>query len=435
MASPPVTARTYWRLVCSNRNYRRLWLAQIVSEIGDWLYVVAIYTLLLQLTGTARSIALAIILQVLPQFFVAPAAGIVNDRASRKRVMIAADLARAVIVLAMLVAARTEVVALIYVLLFLETVMWAFFEPGRNAVVPNIASSEELVAANALSSMTWSLNLALGAGLGGLVAAFFGRDTVFLLNSLSFVLSALLLRGMKFEERHLEGLKPLRARDVVDFSPLRDGIRYVAGDRRLVALLLVKAGLGVFATNWVILPVLGERVFPVKAGAVDPRRGAMLAMSALLSCRGIGALLGPLCGGLWSGQNRERLRLGILFGFLLGALGFAGLSIAPSLGLAMLAVVVASSGNSLGWVFSTTLLQFHTEDRFRGRVFSADCAFLVLSMSIASFLAGQFVDWGVPARTVALWTGLLALLPAAVWTFAMRAWNTLESTKPCDSKS
>jgi hypothetical protein len=161
----------------------------------------------------------------------------------------------------------------------------------------------------------------------------------------------------------------------------------------------------------------------------------MLAMSALLSCRGIGALLGPLCGGLWSGQNRERLRLGILFGFLLGALGFAGLSIAPSLGLAMLAVVVASSGNSLGWVFSTTLLQFHTEDRFRGRVFSADCAFLVLSMSIASFLAGQFVDWGVPARTVALWTGLLALLPAAVWTFAMRAWNTLESTNPCDSKS
>ena len=435
MASPPVTAGTYWRLVRSNRNYRRLWLAQIVSEIGDWLYVVAIYTLLLELTGTARSIALAIILQLLPQFFVAPAAGIVNDRASRRRVMIAADLARAVIVLAMLVAVRTQVIALIYVLLFLETVMWGFFEPGRSAVVPNIASGEELVAANALSSMTWSLNLALGAGLGGLVAAFFGRDTVFLLNSLSFVVSALLLRGMKFEERHLEGLKPLRARDVVDFSPLRDGVRYIAGDRRLVALLLVKAGLGVFATNWVILPVLAERAFPVKTGAVDPRRGAMLGMSALLSCRGIGSFLGPFFGGLWSGQNRERLRLGILFGFLLGALGFAGLSIAPSLGLAMLAVVVASSGNSLGWVFSTTLLQFHTDDRFRGRVFSADCAFLVLSMSISCFLAGQSLDWGVPARTVALWTGLLALAPAAVWTFAMRAWNTLESTKPCDSKS
>jgi predicted MFS family arabinose efflux permease len=423
MASQPVSVRAYWHLVRSNRNYRRLWLAQIVSEIGDWLYIVAIYTVLLRLTGRASSIAIALVLQVLPQFFVAPAAGIVNDRTSRRRVMIAADLARAVIVLAMLVAARAQSVPLIYVLLFLETVMWAFFEPGRSAVVPNIASSEELVAANALSSMTWSLNVALGAGLGGVVAAFFGGNTVFILNSLSFVGSALLLRSMKFEERHLEGSKSLRARDLVDFSPLRDGVRYVAGDRRLVALLLVKAGLGVFATNWVILPVLGERIFPVKMGAIEPGRGAMLGMSALLSSRGIGAFLGPFCGGLWSGQNRARLRLGILFGFLLGATGFAGLSVAPSLALAVLAVVIASSGNSLGWVFSTTLLQFHTEDRFRGRVFSADFAFLVLSMSIASFLAGQLVDWGVPARAVALWTGLLALLPAAAWAFAMRVWR------------
>jgi predicted MFS family arabinose efflux permease len=423
MASPAVSVSAYWRLLRSNRNYRRLWLAQIVSEMGDWLYVVAIYSLLLRLTGTARSIAIAVVLQVLPQFFVAPAAGIVNDRASRRRVMIAADLARAVIVLAMLVAARTGIVGLIYVLLFLETVMWAFFEPGRSAVVPNIASAEELVAANALSSMTWSLTLALGAGLGGLVAAFFGRNTVFVLNSLSFVASALLVGGMRFDEPHLKGLKPLRARDLVDFSPLAEGVRYVAGDRRLVLLLLVKAGLGVFATHWVILPVFGERIFPVKLAGLDPRRGAMLGMSALLSSRGIGALLGPFCGGLWSGQNRSRMRLGILFGFLAGAVGFAGLAAAPSLGLAVLAVIVAHSGNSLGWVYSTTLLQFHTEDRFRGRVFSADFAFLVVSMSIASFLAGQFVDAGVPVRTVALWTGLVALVPAAAWGFGMRLWS------------
>jgi predicted MFS family arabinose efflux permease len=426
MASPAVSVGTYWRLVSSNRNYRRLWLAQIVSEMGDWLYVVAIYTLLLRLTGTAKSVAIAVVLQVLPQFFVAPAAGIVNDRASRRRVMIAADLARAAIVLLMLVAARTQVVGLIYVLLFLETVMWAFFEPGRSAVVPNIASGEELAAANALSSMTWSLTLALGAGLGGVVAALFGHDTVFVLNSLSFVASAALLRGMKFEERHLEGLKPLRARDLVDFSPLVEGVRYVAGDKRLVLLLLAKAGLGVFATHWVILPIFGERIFPVKLAGLDPRRGAMLGMSALMSSRGVGALVGPFCGGLWSGQNRERLRVGILAGFLAGAAGFAGLSVAPSLGLAVLTVIVAHSGSSVGWVYTTTLLQFHTEDRFRGRVFSADFAFLVLSMSIASFLAGQLVDAGVPVRAVALWTGVLALAPAAAWGFGIWKWKEAE---------
>jgi MFS family permease len=423
MASSSVSARTYWQLVRSNRNYRRLWCAQIVSETGDWLYTVAIYALLLELTGSAKSIALAVVLQVLPQFFVAPAAGIVNDRASRKRVMIVADLARSVIVLSMLFAARAQSVALIYLLLLLETVMWAFFEPGRSAVVPNITSSEELVAANALSSMTWSLNLAFGSGLGGLVAVFFGFNAVFILDSASFIVSALLVGGMRFEERHLEGLKRLRARDVVDFTPMAEGIRYVRGDKRLVALLLVKAGLGILATHWAILPIFGERIFPVKAAGLDPQRGALLGMSALMSSRGVGALLGPFFGGLWSGHDQSRLRLGILAGFVLAGAGYIGLAASPSLWLAVLAVIVTHAGSSIGWVFSTTLLQFHTEDRFRGRVFSADFAFLVVSMSIASYLAGQFVDWGVSVRAVALWTGLLALVPTAAWLFGMRLWK------------
>src|SRR2546427_4107540 len=92
----------YARLVRQNRNFRHLWLAQIVSEIGDWFYTLAIYSLLLQLTGRASSVALALVLQVLPQTFIGPTAGVVNDRIRRKRVMIAADLARVAIVLAML---------------------------------------------------------------------------------------------------------------------------------------------------------------------------------------------------------------------------------------------------------------------------------------------------------------------------------------------
>jgi predicted MFS family arabinose efflux permease len=415
MAASGIPARAYLRLIRSNRNFRRLWLAQIVSEMGDWLYVVAIYTLLLRLTGTAKSIALALVLQVLPQVLVAPAAGILNDRASRRRVMIATDLVRAAIVFSMLFAARAESVPLIYTLLFLETVLWAFFEPGRSAVVPNIAAGEELVAANALSSMTWSLNLALGAGLGGLVAAFFGFDVVFVLNALSFLVSATLLRGMRFEERHLEGAKPLRLRDLTDFSPVAEGVRYIARDKRLLALLTVKAGLGILATHWVLLPIFGERIFPVRAAHIDAQRGAMLGMAALMSSRGVGSLLGPYLGGLWSGQNRARLRLGVLFGFLVAAFGSLGLAAAPSLSIAVLMVILAHSGNSLTWVFSTTLLQFYTEDRFRGRVFSADFAFMVLSMSVASYLAGQFLDWGVPIRHIALWTGLLLFVPAAWW--------------------
>src|SRR3989442_7068341 len=89
-----ITLSAYARLVRQNRNFRRLWLAQIVSEIGDWFYTLAIYSLLLQLTGRASSVALALVLQVLPHAFVGPAAGVVNDRIRREHVMITADLVR-----------------------------------------------------------------------------------------------------------------------------------------------------------------------------------------------------------------------------------------------------------------------------------------------------------------------------------------------------
>src|SRR5258708_7957578 len=180
-----VRLRDYPRLIGTNRNFRLLWIAQIVSEIGDWFYAVAIYSMLLGYTGKAQSVALAFVLQGLPQFFVAPTAGILNDRLSRRRVMIFADWTRAVIVLCMVLVRGPQMVWLLYVLLVLETLMWALFEPGRSAVIPNIVAEDDVVVANALSSTTWSMTFAIGFALGGVAAAYWGRDTVFALNSLS----------------------------------------------------------------------------------------------------------------------------------------------------------------------------------------------------------------------------------------------------------
>src|ERR1700758_2676204 len=110
----PVSLASYVRLLRGNRNLRRLWSAQVVSEIGDWFYTLAIYNLLLQLTGHASSVALALVLQVLPQTFVGPTAGVVNDRLRRKRIMIVADLVRVVVVLAMLRVRSRSTVWLVY---------------------------------------------------------------------------------------------------------------------------------------------------------------------------------------------------------------------------------------------------------------------------------------------------------------------------------
>ena len=135
-ASTSISLSAYLRLVRHNHNFRRLWLAQIVSELGDWFYTLAIYSLLLQLTGRASSVALALVLQVLPQTLIGPAAGVINDRVRRKRVMITADLVRMVIVFAMLLVRSRSTVWLVYPLLLSETLMAAFFEPARTAVVP-----------------------------------------------------------------------------------------------------------------------------------------------------------------------------------------------------------------------------------------------------------------------------------------------------------
>src|SRR5246127_4036487 len=110
---PSISFRSYVRLLRDNRNFRRLWAAQIVSEIGDWFYTLSIYSLLLQFTGRASSVALALVLQVIPQTLAGPTAGVVNDRLKRKHVMIAADLIRFVVVLSMLLVRSRAMVWLV----------------------------------------------------------------------------------------------------------------------------------------------------------------------------------------------------------------------------------------------------------------------------------------------------------------------------------
>jgi MFS family permease len=411
-----VSLSSYVRLIRTNRNFRLLWLAQMVSEIGDWLYAVAVYSLLLDLTGSASSVATAVVLQVLPQVLVAPMAGVLNDRLSRRSVMIFADIVRSVIVLGMIAVSGLGNILAMYVLLLLETVMWGFFEPGRSAILPNLVEHrDDIVVANALASTTWSLNLAIGSALGGLLAVAFGRNAVFVINSVSFLVSALLLTRMKVIEPHMDYNPPLKPRDLMDFTPILEGFRYVRRDARLLATLLAKAGLGLMGAHYVILPIFGERIFPVGVDRLGARRAGMLGMSLLMGARGIGALIGPLIGGYWAGHRPERLRSGILYGFLAGCLGYVSLAAAPNIWVASAMVVVAHAGGAVIWVFSTTMLQTQTEDRFRGRVFSSDFAFLVLAMSLSTHLGGLVVDAGLSARELSLAVGLLALLPAALW--------------------
>lgn len=424
----------YWRLVRDNGNYRRLWVAQIVSEIGDWLYCVAIYSLLLELTGKASSVALALVLQVLPQSFTGVIAGVVNDRLSRKRVMIAADLARMFIVLGMMFAGMRGKAWPIYPLLFLETVMWAFFEPARNSVLPNITRPDQLTTANTLSSTTWSVNLAVGSGLGGVIGLLLGRNWIFIINAASFLASALLLARMHFREPHLAKSAPMRVGDIFDLKPIGEGLRYIRADFRRMITVFAKSGTAILGTSWVLFPVMGEKLFPLLNSHGQGR--GMLAMSLLMSARGVGALVGPLLTAGWVRQDEHRLRRSILHGFLIGGFGYLALSIAPTLALAFLAVVLAHAGGSNVWVHSTTLLQLRTDDAFRGRVFSAELGIATAGMAAVVSIAGFALDYGASTRLIAAATGIAMFLPAALWAaFARRESSVTSAVRGTGAQS
>src|SRR2546430_10095879 len=161
----------YIALLRQNRNFRLLYIGQTISQLGDWFNAVAVYALLLDLTGSATAVAWMMIVQFLPVAIVGPIAGVVVDRVDRRRLMITSDVLRGCLILGLLLVRRADHVWIAYVVMALTVAASAFFEPARTATIPNITSDEELLPANALAAATWSAMLALGASLGGVVTA------------------------------------------------------------------------------------------------------------------------------------------------------------------------------------------------------------------------------------------------------------------------
>src|SRR5437773_9367986 len=167
---PPVG---YGELLRGNRSFRFLWLGQVVSQMGDWFDTIAVYTIALRLTGSSRSVALIMVARFLPSVVMGPLSGVVADRFSRRSIMITADILRAVVVLGFLFVRRPDQMWLVYVLTAFQLAFSAFFEPAKTASLPSIVSDRRLLPANAISSVTWSAMLTLGAALRGFVPVWF----------------------------------------------------------------------------------------------------------------------------------------------------------------------------------------------------------------------------------------------------------------------
>ncbi len=405
----------YRALLSGNRNYRLLWFGQIVSQLGDWFNAVAIYALLLELTGSASSVAWMIIVQLMPMALIGPLAGVVVDRFDRRRIMIGADVARGLLMLGLLAVRRPEDAWIAYVVMGVSVSATAFFEPSRTAVLPNITHRSELLTANALSSATWSAMLAIGAALGGLVTAVAGRDTAFVVNAASFFASAILIARTSFDASPPPaGQRPATFAAMTGLADLVDGLRYVRSEPHVASLMLVKAGWGLGVGALLVVTIFGQRIFPVGGSAAA-------GIGVMYAARGIGAGLGPILARAWLGPDPDRMRRAIAPAYLMVALFHVALGLSSGIVTAGLAVVGAHMGGSVLWVFSTVLLQLRVPDRFRGRVFAVEMALMMLVSSLSSYACGFALDQlAMSPFTLSRVIGVAFLAPAVGWILLER---------------
>jgi MFS family permease len=420
----------YLSLLRRNRNFRLLYIGQTISQLGDWFNTVAIYSLLLELTGSATAVAWMLIVQMLPIGIVGPLAGVVVDRLNRRRIMIAADLLRGCVILGLLLVRRADQVWLAYVVTAVAVTAQAFFEPARTATIPHITSSEELLPANALSSASWSAMLAIGASVGGVVTAVFGRDVAFVVNSASFFISAIFIWSTRYDATPPARARRTRAIDITGIPDLVDGFRYVRRHAHVAALMLVKAGWGLAGGILLLLTIFGQRVFPIGSDAAG-------GIGVLFGARGVGAALGPITLRWMLGQQPATLRRTIGPAYFMIGVFYVALAAAPVLSIASVCVLFAHFGGSILWVFSTVLLQMEVPDEFRGRVFAAELALVTLTSSVSSYLTGFFLDGGTSPRTVSLALGAMFFAPGLLWLLILSRWRatsehavTLEDEAP-----
>ncbi|MFN2555346.1 MAG: MFS transporter [Nitriliruptorales bacterium] len=387
------------KLLRRNPDFRRLFLAAVVSLGGDWFSFVAVSGLVIAMTGRESSTAVVFAANVLPIFLLSPVAGVVADRVDRRRLMVAADLLRILPALALISVAALGQVWLAYLCVALISALSAFFAPVTSAVLPNLVDKEDLSLAQAALSGVWGSMLFVGAALGGVFTALFGREASFAIDALTFLVSAVLI--LRIHRSFRSGPIPQRASVLTHLGE----VWHFARGRKLVrAFMVTKVGVGVGNGIVGLLPAYAAMRF----GAGDQGIGLLLA------ARGFGALIGPfLARAVTRGDGRRQVALCGLAIVSYGA-AYAFLPFANGLPATVVCVAVAHAGGGAQWVLSTYGLQLTAPDSVRGRIMSLDFGLATFAIGVSGLLAAGFAEaFGLEAASFGL--AALALIYGVSW--------------------
>lgn len=401
----------YLELLRENTSFRRLWTGTVISLFGDWFNTIALYSLILTLSGSEFALGAVFITKMLPWALASPAAGILADRFNRRRLMIISDLLRAVVVLGFLAVDEPSEVILIYLLTTAQVVLGSVFQPAKSASVPNIVKREHLVTANTIMAATWSVLLAIGAAAGGFAVEYLGLKAVFIMDSLSYVVSAWFIYRTVIPQFTYVSSETSLVRSA--HREVMDGLRHI---RRYPAIRRMATTKAVWAMGGgalvFLLALLGESVNP---GA------ASVSIGILFAARGIGTGIGPMAVRSWF--RDERLWPPVIGTcIILTGVGYivAGwmAAVFTASFIVAIPVMLAHTAGGANWVFSTVMLQQRVVDQYRGRVFATEWLLVMGMESISIFIASLILELELLSLVqVVVVFGIVSILSGAGWLY------------------
>jgi MFS family permease len=394
-------------LLRRNRNYRFLWGGQVVSEVGDHFNNIAVLSLALTHTGSGFSVAAVMLSRAVPALAAGPLAGVLLDRFDRRKVMITSDLARAVIALGFMFCEDSRYNWLLYVLSGLLMFASPFFTSGRGAILPTIATKEELHTANSLTQGTAWATVALGSLAGGWSAARFGYDGAFFFNALSFLFSAWSVWQLKSPTGSFTAPRDeAERRNSRAWHDYVEGLRYLWRTPLLRAIAMVSIG---WATGGgaaqILFTLFGEQVF---------RRGPA-GTGDLWGSAGLGLVVGGVIGHLLGRRlTFAEYRRAVPVAYLIHGGAYVVFSQMTNFTLAAVFLGVSRAAVAVSSVMNFSHLLRHTADEFRGRVL-ATIETASWSMMLFSMTAAGVASMHYSPRVIGAVAGVLSSLTALWW--------------------
>ncbi|MES5920317.1 MFS transporter [Bacillus cereus group sp. RP37] len=387
---------SYSTLLKTNNNFNKLFYGQTLSVLGDWFHTVALVTFVYSITESPFMIALTFISKGLPQLLLSPFIGGVVDRFSKKKILIFTDILRGMIVLTYLFALYK--IEIIFISNICLSVLSCLFEPAKQATLKNIVHQNHFVTANSLSSTMNGFMSIMGASLGGIIAQSLHIEFAFLVNSLSYFISAYFIYNMSVPSHDTFSKKK------AFFTDIKDGYTYILQTKIILTLILVGISWGIIGGAYqLLLTIYAEKIFHTNIGI-------------LYTVQGAGLMMGSLLVNLYTSKNKEKMKKVFGWAYFLQGIFFLAFILSDQLISGIITLLCMRIAGGIIVPLDTTLLQTYTKETMMGKVFSFHYSIYGSLIQLSMFFTGWLLEILSP-QIIGSLLAICCIFVSFIWLF------------------